>query len=80
MDEFHFAVIDLRLTIKHAAADILDFSLDRGAFRLVHSQAEKVAISEANLKVVATSSYDVLRSYGPVTWERPKAGRDGTFV
>lgn len=50
MDEFHFAVIDLRPTIKHAAADILDFSLDKGAFRLVRSQAEKVAISEANLQ------------------------------
>jgi hypothetical protein len=80
MDEFNVAVIDLRLTIERAPADVLDFSLDKAPVRLVHSQADKVAIGEANLKVVATSSYDVLRGHSPVTGERPKAGRDGAFV
>ena len=42
-------------------------------------QTDKVAIWEANLKVVAASSTDFLRSCSFVAGERPKAKRDGTF-
>ena len=56
IDEFHFATIDLRPTIERTAAHARDFSLDKAAFRLAHSQADKVAIDEANLKAFATSS------------------------
>ena len=55
-------MINLRLTIKHAAADVLDLSLGKVLFRLVYCQTDKVTISEANLKVVATSSADLLPS------------------
>jgi Tfp pilus assembly PilM family ATPase len=80
MDDFQFAVIDLLLTIERAAADILDIPTDEIAFDLVHFQANKVAIGESNLKVVATNSDDVLRRRGFVIGERPKAGRDGAFA
>jgi hypothetical protein len=79
MDDFQFAVVGLFLAIERAAADIFDFPADKFAFRLSHSQADKMAIGKSNLKVVATNSDDLLRRCSFVTGERPKAGRDGAF-
>jgi hypothetical protein len=80
MDDFLFAMVDLRLTIEHAAANVLDQSLGKVRFRLVHCQTDKVAISEADLKVVAASSADLLCCYGFAAGERPKTRRDGTLI
>ena len=55
-------MINMSFMIKHAAADVLDLSLGKVLFRPVHCQTDKVTISEANLKVFATSSADLLRS------------------
>jgi hypothetical protein len=53
MDDSHGTLIDLRLPIKRATADILDFSLDKTQFRSAHSKAYKVTIGGTNFEVVA---------------------------
>jgi len=60
IDDSHGTLIDLRLPIKHATADILDFSLDKTPFRSAHSKAYKMAIGKPNFEVAATSRNDIL--------------------
>ena len=59
MDDSHGTLIDLRLPIKHATTDILDFSLDKPLFRSAHSKAYEVAIGKPNFEMVAASSKNV---------------------
>ena len=59
MDDSHGTLIDLRLPIKRATADILDFSLDKPLFRSAHSKANEVAIGKPNFEVVAASGKNV---------------------
>lgn len=80
MDLSHLAVIDLRLAIERAAADLFDFPLNEALFRLAQAHAEKMPVGELNPEVIATNNGDLLRGYGFVTGERPKAGCDGAFV
>jgi hypothetical protein len=79
MGDSHGALIDLRLTVKHATANILDFSLDKTPFRSAHSKAYEVVIGKPNFEVVATSSYDILCRCSLVDGEGPKAGCDGAL-
>ena len=59
MDDSHGTLIDLRLPIKHATADILNFSLDKTPFRSAHSKAYEVAIGKPNFEMVAASRKNV---------------------
>jgi hypothetical protein len=59
MGDSHGALIDLRLTVKHATADILDLSLNNTLFRSAHSKAYEVAIGKPNFELVAASSKNV---------------------
>ena len=72
----HRTLIDLLLPIKHATADILDFSLDKTLFRSAHSKAYEVTIGKPNFEVIATGGNDILCSFSLLAGEGPKAGCD----
>ena len=76
MGDSHGTLIDLRLPIEYAPADILDFSLDKTLFRSAHSKAYEVAIGKPNFEVVAASSNDILSSFSLLAGEGPEAGCD----
>jgi hypothetical protein len=63
MGDSHGTLIDLRLPIEYAPADILDFSLDKTLFRSAHSKAYEVAIGNRISKwsrQAAMTSFPVL--------------------
>ena len=76
----HRTLIGLLLPIKHATADILDFSLDKPLFRYAHSKAYEVAIGKPNFEVVATGSNGIFCSFSLLTGEGPKAGCDWALI
>jgi hypothetical protein len=80
MDDSHGTLIDLRLPIKHATADILNFSLDKTPFRSAHSKAHEVAVGKPNFEVVATGSNDIFCSFSLLAGEEPKAGCDWALI
>ena len=80
MDDSHGTLIDPRLPVKRATADILDLSLNNTLFRSSHSKAYEVAIGKPNFEVVATGSNDILCSFSLLAGEGPKAGCDWVLI